>query len=71
MLSRGRDESYAFDTGFLPPIQLPDLGRRHAPGDQDIAHAQGGDEMLGAGGQLAYGLLVEMIEVIVGKDDGG
>ena len=51
--------------GGLPPVQLPHLGRVHAPFDQQVAHAQRRHEMPDPARQLRDRGFVEMVVVVV------
>ncbi len=71
MLRRGGGELQAGDADRLPPIQLPYLGRVHAPAHQQVAHAQRGDKHADTVGQRADGGAVEMVVVVMRQDHPG
>ncbi|MNI29746.1 hypothetical protein D3C73_835690 [compost metagenome] len=71
MLAGRGGQAQASGFGGLPPVQLFDLGRIHAPGNQLVAHTQRRDEARGLAGQLHHGRVVEVVVVVVREDDAG
>ena len=65
---RGRGVHHQLRAGQprrLPPVELDDALRRHAPGLQVRSHAQRGDEGHALARQLADGRVVEVVVVVV------
>ena len=71
MLCRRGHQLQPADGGALPPVQLLHLGRRHAPADEPVAHAQRRDEVLRLGRKLLDGCVVQVVVVVVRQDHAG
>ncbi|BEE09437.1 hypothetical protein VAWG005_22490 [Aeromonas dhakensis] len=71
VLGRRGDELNAIDPGLLPPVQLPDLVRRHAPGAEPGPDPERGDEVRHPPLQRHYGGVIQVVIVIVGEDHPG
>lgn len=65
VLGRGSRQPQAVDFRALPPVELADFVRRHAPGRQAIAHAERCDELAHLAVQRPNGGLVQMVVMIV------
>jgi hypothetical protein len=63
-----RRQAHAAHRRFVPPVELPDPGRVHAPRDQALAHAQRRDEDFDLRREPRDGGAVQVVEVVVRQD---